>query len=197
MNNCLANLNLANKQCYIIGDVNINTLCNNYQESLAKKHDLISKSNGCLQTITAATITTTCSKTLLDHIITNESELQITLEVFNYQISDHSLIFVMLKNTQCSSQKRNNSETVEKQKFRCFSDYETAKFVEELKLKLENHFNQIPEITPANFNEEFDIQGVHKVRVHFKKFITLFLCTIEIICKKDLKEVNRYFVMFC
>ena len=41
------------------------------------------------------------------------------------------------------------------------------------------------------------IQGVHKVRVHFKKFITLFLCTIKIICKKDLKEVNRYFVMFC
>ena len=44
---------------------------------------------------------------------------------------------------------------------------------------------------------EHHIQGVHKVRVHFKKFIALFLCTIEIICKKDLKEVNRYFVMFC
>ena len=28
-----------------------------------------------------------------------------------------------------------------------------------------------------------DIQGVHKVRVHFKKFITLFLFVIEIICK--------------
>ena len=27
------------------------------------------------------------------------------------------------------------------------------------------------------------IQGVHKVRVHFKKFITLFLFVIEIICK--------------
>ena len=36
LNNCLANLNLANKQYYIIGDMNINTLCNNYQESLAK-----------------------------------------------------------------------------------------------------------------------------------------------------------------
>ena len=32
----------------------------------------------------------------------------------------------------------------------------------------------------ANFEA---IQGVHKVRVHFKKFITLFLFVIEIICK--------------
>ena len=63
----------------------------------------------------------------------------------------------MLKNTQCSSQKRKYSETVEKQKFCCFSNYETAKFVEDLELKLENHFNQILEITPANFNEEFNI----------------------------------------
>ena len=93
---------------------------------------------------------------MLDHIITNESELEITPEVFSYQISDHSLTFVMLKNTQCSSQKCKYSETVEKQKF-CFSNYETAKFVEDLKLELANHFNQIPEITPANLNEEFNI----------------------------------------
>ena len=31
------------------------------------------------------------------------------------------------------------------------------------------------------------IQGVHKVRVHFKKFITLFVLMIERICKQDLK----------
>ena len=46
---------------------------------------------------------------------------------------------------------------MEKQKFRCFSNYETGKCVEDLKLELENHFNQIPEITPANFNEKFNI----------------------------------------
>ena len=63
----------------------------------------------------------------------------------------------MLKSTQCSSQKRKYSEIVEKQKFRCFSNYEPAKFVEDLRLELENHFNQIPEITPANFNEEFNV----------------------------------------
>ena len=45
---------------------------------------------------------------------------------------------------------------MENQKFRCFSNYETAKFVEDLKLELENYFNQIPAITPANFNEEFN-----------------------------------------
>ena len=45
---------------------------------------------------------------------------------------------------------------MEKQKFRCFNNYETAKFVEDLKLELENYFNQTPKITPANFNEEFN-----------------------------------------
>ena len=30
-----------------------------------------------------------------------------------------------------------------------------------------------------------DIQGVHKIRVQFKKFITLFVCAIKIICKKN------------
>ena len=94
---------------------------------------------------------------MLDHIITNESELQITPGVFNYQISDHLLTFALLKNTQCSSQKRKSSETEEKQKFRCFNNYKTAKFVEDLKLELENHFYQIPEITQANFIEEFNI----------------------------------------
>ena len=53
--------------------------------------------------------------------------------------------------------KRKYSKTVEKQKFRCFSNYDTAKVVEDLELELENHFNQIPEITPANFNKEVNI----------------------------------------
>ena len=37
--------------------------------------------------------------------------------------------------------------------------------------------------TPLHNLSDFKIQGVHKVRVHFKKFITLFLLVIEIICK--------------
>ena len=41
-----------------------------------------------------------------------------------------------------------------------------------------------------------EVQGVHKVRVHFKKIITLIVFAIEIICKKDLKEENRYFLRF-
>ena len=52
---------------------------------------------------------------------------------------------------------RKYSETLKRQKFRCFSNYKTAKFVEDLKLELENHFNQIPEITTANFNTEFNM----------------------------------------
>ena len=46
---------------------------------------------------------------------------------------------------------------MQKQKFSCFCNYETTKFVENLKLKLENHFNQVPEITADNFNNELII----------------------------------------
>ena len=60
LNNCLANLNIANKQYYIISDMNINTLCNNYQKSLAKKYNLTLKSNSCFQTITPAPRITSC-----------------------------------------------------------------------------------------------------------------------------------------
>ena len=34
--------------------------------------------------------------------------------------------------------------------------------------------------------KEILIQGVHKVRVHFRKFITLFVLVIERLCKQDL-----------
>ena len=37
------------------------------------------------------------------------------------------------------------------------------------------------------------IQGVHKVRVHFKRFITIFVFAIEIICKKCYKVSSTYF----
>ena len=34
-------------------------------------------------------------------------------------------------------------------------------------------------------NIHMKLQGVHKVRVHFKKIKSLFLFVIEIICKND------------
>ena len=40
------------------------------------------------------------------------------------------------------------------------------------------------------------VQGVHKVLVCFKKIITLIVFAIEIICKMDLTEENRYFYGF-
>ena len=51
-------------------------------------------------------------------------------------------------------------------------------------------------IEKLSVQELGNVQGVHKVRVHFKKIITLIVFAIEIICKKDLKEENRYFLRF-
>ena len=65
---------------------------------MTRKYNLILKSNDCFQTITTATQVTTCLKTLMDHIVPNNSELEITFGVFNFQILDYSLNFTMLSN---------------------------------------------------------------------------------------------------
>ena len=62
-----------------------------------------------------------------------------------------------LRTKKAPSKNVNILKLCKNKKFRRFSNYETAKYVEELKLKLENHFKQIPEITQDNFNKEFSI----------------------------------------
>ena len=80
LNDCLADLNLEHKQYYIIGDMNVNTLLNNHQENLAKKYNLILKSNNCFSVITTATRVTHQTETLLDHILTNEKDFEVIPE---------------------------------------------------------------------------------------------------------------------
>jgi len=95
LNTRLAYVNSERKQYFILGDININTLGDNYQEMLARKYNLILKSNDCFSTITTATRITKEIKTLLDHILTNESVLEVNPGIIDYQISDHSCTFLL------------------------------------------------------------------------------------------------------
>ena len=93
-------MNLAHKQHYIVGDVNVNTLLNNHQENLAKKYNLILKSNNCVSVITTATHVAHETETLLDHILLNKKDLEVIPGEIDYHISDHSLTFAILKTNQ-------------------------------------------------------------------------------------------------
>ena len=132
LNDRLLHLNSSSKQYYIIGDMNINILCNNYQIGIAKKYNLILNSNGCYSAITTATRVTNHSKTLLDHILTSEQTLEVTPGVIDFQISDHCLTFAMLKNSNNTKPKRPLKDTKTFQ-VRCFRDFESYKFCEDLK----------------------------------------------------------------
>ena len=54
----------------------------------------------------------------------------------------------------------------------------------------------VPDCNEFYALQVFLIQGVHKASVHFRRIIILIIFAIEIICKKDLKEENRYFLRF-
>ena len=155
LNDRLLQLNSISKQYCIIGDMNINILCNNHQIGIAKKYNLILNSNGCHSAITTATRVTNHSKTLLDHVLTNEQTLEVTPGVIDFQISDHCLTFAMLKNSNDIMPKRPLKDTKTFQVC-CFRDFESYKFCEDLKKTLELHFNCFSEINSDNLNAEFN-----------------------------------------
>ena len=156
LNDCLADLNLEHKQYYIIGDMNVNTLLNNHQENLAKKYNLILKSNNCFSVITTATRVTHQTETLLDHILTNEKDFEVIPGVIDYHISDHSLTFAILKTNQSRNERNKPTGGNNSLQTRNFKNFEAAKFCDDLNAKLESHMNLSPEINPVNFNLEFD-----------------------------------------
>ena len=105
LNDCLADLNLAHKQYYIVGEINVNALLNYHQEILAKKYNLILKSNNCFSVVTTATRVTHPTETLLDHILTNEKHLEVIHRVIDDHISVHSLMFAILKTNQSRNER--------------------------------------------------------------------------------------------
>ena len=72
------------------------------------------------------------SKTLLDHILMNEQTLEVTPGVTDFQISDQCLTFAMLRSSRNTMQKKPFKETKIYQ-FRCFRNFESFKFCEDLK----------------------------------------------------------------
>jgi len=123
---------------------------------LARKYNLILKSNDCFSTITTATQITKETKTLLDHILTNESVLEVNPEINDYRITDHSFTFVILENKMRNNKIEKSESIIKNTFFRCFKKFKIPNYCEELKEKLVEYIIQLPEVTPKNFMEEFD-----------------------------------------
>ena len=71
------------------------------------------------------------SKTLLDHILTNEQTLEVTPGVIDFEISDHCLTFAMLKNPHNIMPKILFKETKTYQ-VRYFRNFESDEFCKAL-----------------------------------------------------------------
>ena len=102
--------------------------------------------------ITIPTRVTSNSSTLVDHIITNNTELDLNPAVIEADISDH---FPVL----CIITKPRPQLTYESKKmlYRDKSSFRVDSFCENLEAKLINVFSQQPELNNDNFNEMFEL----------------------------------------
>ena len=73
----------------IMGDFNID-VNSNMSSTLDYLHML--QSNSCINLITKPTQVTSSTQTIIDHILTNDNESNITPGIFDYVVSDHSSI---------------------------------------------------------------------------------------------------------
>ena len=111
-------------------------------------------SNGCYSIITTATRVTNHSKTLLDHILTNEQTLEVTPGLIDFQILNHCFTFAMLRNSHSTLPKGPFKETISFQVC-CFRNFQSYKFGEDLEKRLEFCMTCVFEINSDNFYNQF------------------------------------------
>ena len=147
----LTNLSNSKKVYYILGDFNINILQDNRSNSASEYINLI-VSHGAVPVITIPTRVTSNSSTLIDHIITNNTELDLNPAVIEADISNH---FPVL----CIITKPRPQQTYESKKmlYRDKSSFRVDSFRENLEVNLINVFSQQPELNNNNFIEMFEL----------------------------------------
>ena len=148
---CLSNLSDSKKVYYILGDFNINILQDNRSNS-ASEYINLSVSHGAVPVITTPTRVTLNSSTLIDHIITDNTELDLNLAVIEADISNHFPVLCII--TEPRPQLTYQSK---KMLYKDKSSFRVDSFCENLEAKLINVFSQQPELNNDNFNEMFEL----------------------------------------
>ena len=123
------------KPFYCVGDLNVNLLniCRN-NEIRRYANMLLSCNCKCL--INVATRITENSKSLLDHMYTNDKKSAITAGVLISDLSDHYRIYAIISDSKVRSQKYNENYYI-----RDMSNFVLDNFLDELHEKLTHLFN--------------------------------------------------------
>ena len=132
---CLSNLSNSKKVYYISGDFNINILQDNRSNSASEYINLI-VSHGAMPVITIPTRVTSNWSTLIDHIITNNTELDLNPTVIEADTSNHFPVLCIITKPQPQL-------TYESKKmlYRDKSSFRVDSFCENLEAKLINVFS--------------------------------------------------------
>ena len=154
---------------YLCGDFNVN-ISPESSNPFANDFLNIILGNSAFPTITIPTLVTENSKTIIDNIITNDSNI-IVPGIIQTDISDHFVIFSFTMNF--GKPLRNNIKIYHKDK----SKFNSEEFCCQLELNLQAFNLQIYSVTPDNFNQLI------------AKFVTLIENTIEI--HAPLKKLSR------
>ena len=108
-------------------------------------------SNGAIPIITKPTRVTPESSSIIDHIITNDSNHQIKSFIFEVDVTDHYPILCKIVKRK-SNFLKNHSDVY----FRNKSKFTPEIFCEDLKNNLDFFLFNLPLLTKGNFNENFE-----------------------------------------
>ena len=121
LNDNLQELTLRNKNCLILGDLNLNTFGS--VNNIGLKYLNMVKSKACLLLITEPTQVISTSATTVHHIISNEACYEVTPAVLQCKISYHDAILCSIS---ILDQQQSKKET---QKYFDFMNFVLKKFV--------------------------------------------------------------------
>ena len=138
---------LSNSTYYILGDMNIN-ISNDVQTTLKSDYLNMLTANNTRQLITKFTRVADNSKSLIDHILTNDSLNHIIPEVTLNDISDHFPIF-------CSFSK-NISHKSTPIYYRDFNKFNSENYATDLDKNLSSFLLKLTFLTHENYNDIFD-----------------------------------------
>ena len=125
----LQKLNKKRSKVILMGDINIDL---NNESSLKSQYMHTIESNAFSNLITKPTRVTADSETIIDHLLTNDTESVITPGVFLYKLADHYAIYCIVSNPNFKDvNKRHNLFT-----FRNFHSVDGTKFRNDLESSL-------------------------------------------------------------
>ena len=137
---------LKNITYFIVGDLNINTI--NKNNNVTNELSNMIASLGTFPIITLPTRVTENSKTLIDHILTNDHLHGILPGVFRSDITDHYPIFCIISNLP--SKREDNPKY-----FRNLKNFNVDQYCDELNGALHLYFSNLPQIDSNNFDAIF------------------------------------------